>query len=347
MSRQINQKKEAFLASVGPWSAGIAVPYAGVSFLNPARGSTEGQIECSSPEPYAPVVGVEPAYPVRERSDNTLLIVGLPLCTGSGLPGTAYHIFHGMTRQPQDSCISLSYTPASADIGAPFGGVIFIRTALALKSGRNHYNRGFDICNPGRPFFDLLTQTIYAAVLRSVSAYGNSDGKDSLYGSAETFAPRPGFNGLKKTAAQLITDTVPASPTSPQDCCRTSGTVSALTFPARRPNAGAGRAAAAYNVRSRVLTTAKRSSAATCADYTCFPAGSRRRTSFLRLPAPLCGVRHPIPVRRKGASLTQVYSPGRFRVGRRRVQSLLHTVGSGSVFVVSLPKSGVVKPGFF
>lgn len=226
-------------------------------------------------------------------------------------------------------------------------GVISIRTALALKSGRNHYNRGFDICNPGHPFFDLLTQTIYAAVLRSVSAYGNSDGKDSLYGSAETFAPRPGFNGLKKTAAQLITDTVPASPTSPQDCCRTSGTVSVLTFPARRPNAGAGRAAAACNVRSRVLTTAKRSSAATCADYTCFPAGSRRRTSFLRLPAPRGGVRHPIPVRRKGASLTQVYSPGRFRVDRRRVQSLLRTVGSGSVFVVSLPKSGVVKPGFF
>ncbi len=225
-------------------------------------------------------------------------------------------------------------------------GVISIRTALALKSGRNRSNRGFNICKPGRPFFELFTQTIYAAVIRPVSAYGNSDGKDSLYGSDETFAPRPGFNGLKKTAAQLITDTVPASPTSPQDCCRTSGTVSVLTFPARRPNAGAGRAAA-YNVRSHVLTTAKRSSAATCADYTCFPAGSRRRTSFLRLPAPLCGVRHPIPVRRKGASLTQVYSPGRFRVGRRRVQSLLRTVGSGSVFVVSLPKSGVVKPGFF
>lgn len=188
-------------------------------------------------------------------------------------------------------------------------GVISIRTALALKSGGNRLNRGFDICNPGRLFFDLFTQTIYAAVLRSVSAYGNSDGKDSLYGSAETFAPRPGFNGLKKTAAQLITDTVPASPTSPQDCCRTSGTVSVLTFPARRPNAGAGRAAAAYNVRSRVLTTAKRSSAATCADYTCFPAGSRRQAPFLSCPTPLCGVRSRFPVRRKSASLKQVYSP--------------------------------------
>lgn len=77
-------------------------------------------------------------------------------------------------------------------------GVISIRTALALKSGRNRSNRGFNICKPGRPFFELFTQTIYAAVIRPVSAYGNSDGKDSLYGSDETFAPRPGFNGLKK-----------------------------------------------------------------------------------------------------------------------------------------------------
>lgn len=27
------------------------------------------------------------------------------------------------------------------------------KDGLALKSGRNRYNHGFDICNPGRPFF--------------------------------------------------------------------------------------------------------------------------------------------------------------------------------------------------
>lgn len=91
----------------------------------------------------------------------------------------------------------------------------------------------------------------------------------------------------------------------------------------------------------------KRSSAATCADYTCFPAGSRRQTPFLCFPAPHDGARHHFTVRYISASLIPFYPPGRFRVGCRRVQSQISTVGPGPVFVVSLPKSGVVKPGFF
>lgn len=86
-------------------------------------------------------------------------------------------------------------------------------TALALKSG-NSSTDGVNVI-PAVPFFDFSTTT-YAAVIRSVSAYGNSDEKDSLYDSAETFAPRFGFNGLKKAAAQLLTDAV-----SPQASIRT------------------------------------------------------------------------------------------------------------------------------
>ena len=32
-------------------------------------------------------------------------------------------------------------------------GVVPIGTALAPESGRNRFNHGFEICNPGRPFF--------------------------------------------------------------------------------------------------------------------------------------------------------------------------------------------------
>lgn len=102
-----------------------------------------------------------------------------------------------------------------------------------------------------------------------------------------------------------------------------------------------------FAARFRFSCYPKRSSAATCADYTCFPAGSRRQTPFLSLPAPLCGVRSHFPVRRKGASLTQVYSPGRFRAGRRRAQSPMRTVGPGPVLSFHCQSRVVVKPGFF
>ena len=84
------------------------------------------------------------------------------------------------------------------------------KDGLALQSGRNRFIYGFDICNPGRPFFDFSTDTISAAVIRSVSAIGNSDEKDGLYGQAETFAPRPGFICFKTTAAQLLADALTA-----------------------------------------------------------------------------------------------------------------------------------------
>lgn len=97
------------------------------------------------------------------------------------------------------------FSDAHAASAYSTSGVIH-RDGLALKSG-NSSTDGVNVI-PAVLFFDFST-TIYAAVLRSVSAYGNSDEKDSLYDSAETFAPRFGFNGLKKAAAQLLTDAVP------------------------------------------------------------------------------------------------------------------------------------------
>lgn len=91
-----------------------------------------------------------------------------------------------------------------------------------------------------------------------------------------------------------------------------------------------------------------RSSAAMCADYTCFPAGSRRRASLLCAPTPQQGVgRADYAVRHREASLQFFIPTGRFRAGIRRVLPLLHTPGAGPVFVIPTPKSEVVNSGFF
>lgn len=90
------------------------------------------------------------------------------------------------------------------------------------------------------PVFDFST-TIYAAVIRPVQAYGNSDEKDGLYDSAETFAPRFGSTS-QKTAAQLLTDAV-----SPHASIRTllhnsqvTETASVFLSPDTNPAAAAG-----------------------------------------------------------------------------------------------------------
>lgn len=79
--------------------------------LTPARGSSAIRTVVSSPEPCAPVADAPSAYPIREHADNTLRTVEVPLCTVSGLTGTAYHNIHCTIHQPQDPCISLSHTP--------------------------------------------------------------------------------------------------------------------------------------------------------------------------------------------------------------------------------------------
>lgn len=424
MSRQINHKKEAFLASVGPWSAGIAVPYAGVSSINPARGSFEGQSIISSPEPYAPAAGIEPAYPVREHSDNTLRTVGVPLCTDSRLPVTAYHIFYGMTRQPQDSCISLFHTPASAALGVPYAGIstpnpekgstdsqseisspepyaplVGILPACRVTTPKNYaplengpqsrlhnFRVGaagpinlrpvfFSKFYPGnlpRPihflkaeinvvissgdckevraamtFAGVVCIRIGGAALRSGKQCDGKPRRPILsrhqnpnffqYSLSNPTSREGRINRKNRVGVRRLISSVPVitaetgstrenrrdSSNTPNQPC-----VNSLLQPEN------------FAARFRFSCYPKRSSAATCADYTCFPAGSRRQTPFLSLPAPLCGVRSHFPVRRKGASLTQVYFPGRFRAGRRRAQSPMRTVSPGPIFVVSLPKSG-------
>ena len=95
----------------------------------------------------------------------------------------------------------------SSGVFAPCGGK-YTGTAVALKSG-NSCIRRVRMIIPAVPFFDFTTNTIYAAVLRSVQAYGNSDEKDGYCGKAETSAPHPDSHCLKTTAAQLLTDAVP------------------------------------------------------------------------------------------------------------------------------------------
>ena len=70
----------------------------------------------------------------------------------------------------------------SSGVVAPCGGK-YTGTAVALKSG-NSCIRRVRMIIPAVPFFDFTTNTIYAAVLRSVQAYGNSDEKDGYCGKA-------------------------------------------------------------------------------------------------------------------------------------------------------------------
>lgn len=63
-------------------------------------------------------------------------------------------------------------------------------------------------------FSDLPINKLYATVLRSVPSADRPDGKNGLYGSTETFAPRSGFICFKTTVAQLMADAVSAANSS-------------------------------------------------------------------------------------------------------------------------------------
>lgn len=108
------------------------------------------------------------------------------------------------------------------DIASPGCAMAYGRdykgTALALESGTNRHVESCPLDNisfPGRPPFAISTSTISAAVIRpDLPSYGHPDEKDGLYGSAETFAPRSGFNRLKITAATFFADAVYTSNSS-------------------------------------------------------------------------------------------------------------------------------------
>lgn len=111
------------------------------------------------------------------------------------------------------------------DIASPGCAMAYGRgykgTALALESGTNRHTEFCLLDNisfPGRPSFAISTTTISAAVIRpDLPSYGHPDEKDGLYGSAETFAPRSGFNRLKITAAKFFADAVSSSNSSTRE----------------------------------------------------------------------------------------------------------------------------------
>ena len=207
MSLQINQKKEAFLASDDLFRpSGFAVPVAGVSPIPnnihqahhlPAMQQHPGRARaeriCVNLRHYLHQCVPAPVFSacnlVRSPGQNAGVITPENYAPLENGPQSRLHNFRVGAAGP------INLRPDFSPIG----------TALTRGSG-NPSTDGENV-NVAVPFFDLFT-TIYAAVIRSVSAYGNSDEKDSLYDSAETFAPRFGFNGLKKAAAQLLTDAV-------------------------------------------------------------------------------------------------------------------------------------------
>lgn len=381
MSRQINQKKEAFLASVGHRSAGIAVPYAGVSpiyttdqthHLNrPAMLLHPG----ITPENYAPLENGPQSRLHNFRVGAAGTINLRPVFFSKFYPGNLSRPIYCI--KAKIKVIVTSGECKEARAAVTFAGVVCIRIGgTALRSGKQcdvkprrpilsqNQNPNFfqySLSNPtsreGR--INRKNRVGVRRLISSVpvitagaehdanqlkcgqSATGNSrfrpcrfyfdqriGGVPSKSGNRHEYNPRRTI--LTTTETGSTWESQRDSSNNPNQPC-----VSSLLKPEN------------FAARFRFSCYPKRSSAATCADYTCFPAGSRRQAPFLSLPAPHDGARHDFPVRRKSASLTQVYSPGRFRAVLRRVHPLKRTVGRGPVFDNSPSKSGAVKPGFF
>lgn len=137
MSRHINQNKANISCSCVPLRAqAIAVSVAGVSSINPARGSTEGQSKCSSPEPMAPVVGIQPAYPVRKHPGNSLQTAGVsPISTyihqAHHLNRPAMLLHPGRARRTR-ICVNLRHYRFLQSVPAP----VFSACDPARTSGR-------------------------------------------------------------------------------------------------------------------------------------------------------------------------------------------------------------------
>lgn len=309
MSLRINQKKEAFLASGGPFgSAGLAVPVAGVS-------SISNYIH----QAYHLNRPVMQQHPGRARAAR--------IC------GNLRHYLHlQCVPAPVFSACNLVRSPGQN------AGVITLKNYAPLENGRQSRLHNFRVGAAGpinlRPVFfskfypGNLPRPIYC--IKAEINVVKPSGKCKEARTAVTFAGvvsiriggmalRSGKHCDVKPRRAILTTTETGSTWESQRDSSNNPSQRSLYSPFKPDDAA---------VRFRFSCYPKRSSAAMCADYTCFPAGSRRQAPFLSLPAPHDGARHDFPVRRKSASLTQVYSPG-------------------PVFDVSLPKSGVVKPGFF
>ena len=368
------------MASVGHWSAGIAVPYAGVSpiyttdqthHLNrPAMLLHPG----ITPENYAPLENGPQSRLHNFRVGAAGTINLRPVFFSKFYPGNLSPIY---CIKAKLKVIVTSGECKEARTAVTFAGVVCIRIGgAALRSGKQcdvkprrpilsqNQNPNFfqySLSNPtsregrinrknrvGVRRFISSVPVITAGAEHDAtqlkcgqSATGNSrfrpcrfyfdqriGGVPSKSGNRHEYNPRRTILTTTETGSTWESQQ-DSSNNPPQPC------VSSLLKPEN------------FAARFRFSCYPKRSSAATCADYTCFPAGSRRQAPFLSLPAPHDGARHDFPVRRKSASLTQVYSPGRFRAVLRHVHPLKRTVGRGPVFDNSPSKSGAVKPGFF
>ena len=423
MSLRINQKKEAFLASGGPFgSAGLAVPVAGVSSISnyihqahnlnrPVMQQYPGRaraaricvnlrhylhLQCvpapvfsacnlvRSPGQNAGVITLKNYAPLENGPQSRLhnFRVGAagtinlrPVFFSQFYPGNLLRPIYCIKAKLK--VIVTSGECKEARAAMTFAGVVCIRIGgTALRSGKQcdgkprrpilsqHQNPNFfqySLSNPtsregrinrknrvGVRRFISSVPVITAGAEHDAnqlkcgqSATGNSrfrpcrfysdqriGGVPSKSGNRHEYNPRRAI--LTTTETGSTWESQRDSSNNPNQPC-----VSSLLKPEN------------FAARFRFFCYPKRSSAATCADYTCFPAGSRRQAPFLSLPAPHDGARHDFPVRCKSASLTQVYSPGRFRASHRRAQSPMRTVGCGPVFDNSPSKSGAVKPGFF
>ena len=359
MSRKINQKKEAFLASGGLLrSAGLAVPVAGVSSISnfihqahhlPAMQQHPGRVRgphfCMKLRHYKILHSVPaPVFSacnlVRSPGQNAGAITLKNYAPLENGPQSRLHNFRVGAAGPINlrpvffskfypgnlprpiyfkkvkfEVIVTSGDCKEARAAMTFAGVVCIRIGgAALRSGKQCDGK------PRRPILSRYQNPNFFqySLSNPTSREGRINRKNRV-GVRRLISSVPVITAETGSTRENRQD----SGNTPNQLCESS-----LLQPEN------------FAARFRFSCYPKRSSAATCADYTCFPAGSRRQAPFLSLPAPHDGARHDFPVRRKSASLTQVYSPGRFRAGRRRAQSPMRTVSPGPVFVVSLPKSG-------
>lgn len=327
MSLQINQKKEAFLASDDLFRpSGLAVPVAGVS---PISNYIHQAHHLNRP--------AMSLHPGRVRAAR--------ICVN-----LRHYRFLQSVPAPVFSACNLVLSPGQN------AGVITPENYAPLESEPHRRLHNFRVGAAGpinlrpvfsRSFTPAMSRPIYCikAKLKVIVTSGECKEARTAVTFAGVVSIRIGGMALRsgkqcdvKPRRAILTTTETGSTwesqrdssNNPNQPC-----VSSLLKPEN------------FAARFRFSCYPKRSSAATCADYTCFPAGSRRQAPFLSLPAPHDGARHNFPVRCKSASLTQVYSPGRFRASHRRAQSPMRTVGRGPVFDNSPSKSGAVKPGFF
>lgn len=192
MTRTRSHEKLALLRR--PASPGMCVPFAGVSFDNPYQAHFL----------YHPVT---PRRPGRVRDARNcvnlrhyfLHRVSAPVFSDSNRADTPGQPIFRSLFSKRNCCLRRAIR---------CGGGSGSRTDRPLSAIHN-------ISFPGRPSFAISSTTICAAVIRpDLPFYGHPDEKDGLYGSAETFAPRSGFNRLKITAATFFADAVYTSNSS-------------------------------------------------------------------------------------------------------------------------------------